>query len=127
MKAKGSVFGLVLASWVGLAIPVHAATADFQGNCSTSGSNVSCLFDAQRGSGSTCPGSAILTYSYSYGDGSGGLSGNPASHTYTAPLAGAYQVDLTVYCWDGNQASKTRWVCVAYSFPGCINNNGGWM
>ena len=127
MKAKGSVLGLVLASWVGLAIPAHAATADFQGNCSTSGSNVNCQFDAQRGSGSTCPGSAILTYSYSYGDGSGGLSGNPASHTYTAPLSGAYQVDLTVYCWDGNQASKTRWVCIAYSFPGCINNNGGWM
>src|SRR6185295_9858674 len=90
MKVRRSVFGLVLVVLVAFAIPAHAATANFEGNCvtNTSTNNVDCQFDAQRGGGSTCPGSSILAYSYSYGDNSGGLAGNPASHTYTTPLAG---------------------------------------
>lgn len=118
----GSTLGLILA----LTAPAYAATANFQGNCSTSGSSVNCLFDAQRGGGSSCPGSAILAYAWSYGDGTGGLAGNLTSHTYTAPLSGAYRVDLTVHCWDGTQATRTRWVCIAFGVPGCIFNNSGW-
>jgi hypothetical protein len=123
---SGSILGLVLA----LPILSYAATADFQGSCMTTGSptapSVDCLFDAQRGSGSSCPGSAILSYSWSYGDGTGGLAGSLTSHTYTSPLAGSYRVDLLVTCWDGSQATRTRWVCIAFGFPGCIKNNAGW-
>ncbi len=109
------------------AAPAQAATADFLGNC-TSGTSIGCQFDAQQGSGTSCPGSFIWKYSWVYGDGSSsGLTGNSlVSHTYTSPFAAAYQVDLTIFCWDGNQASKTRFVCVSAGFPGCIFLDSGW-
>ena len=69
---------------------------------------------------------AILSYSWSFGDGTGGLGGVPTNHTYTAPLAPYYKVDLLVTCWDGNQATKSRYVCISIGFWGCILNNAGW-
>jgi len=111
------------------AVPAMAATANFQGNCSTSGSNVSCTFDELRpaGSPSSCPGSFIYFSNWTFGDGNSLFTGSSSvSHTYTAPLAGAYSVTLNVYCADGNSPQITRWVCIAYGFPGCILNNNGW-
>lgn len=115
---------LLLAAVPSLAQP----TANFQGNCTSGGGSLSCQFDAQRGGGSSCPGSFIWKYSWEYGDGTySGLTGSSTvSHTYSAPLAAAYQVDLTVYCWDGSSATKTRSVCISIGVPGCIFINNGW-
>jgi PKD domain len=107
-----------------------AATANFQGDCSYSGSNLVCSFDALRPTTapSSCPNSFIWKYSWDYGDGSSsGLTGtNPVSHTYTAPLAGAYTVTLTVICWDGNMPNITRPVCISFGVPGCIAVGAGY-
>ncbi len=109
------------------AAPAAAATANFQGNCPVSGGNANCQFDAQRGGGSSCPGSFIYKYSWNFGDGTGALTGNSVvNHSYPAPGAGAYQVDLSVICWDGNIAYRTRHVCISFGFPGCILVNNGW-
>jgi PKD repeat protein len=107
----------------------QAATANFQGNCTTSGSNVSCTFDELRPSGSpsSCPGSYIWFSVWDFGDGNSQVTGNSTvSHTYTAPLAGSYQVDLSVVCADDNNPHVTRFVCISFGFPGCILNNNGW-
>lgn len=105
-----------------------AATANFQGNCPVSGGTASCQFDAQRGGGSSCPGSFIWKYSWDFGDGSTALTGSSLiSHSYPAPGAGSYTVTLTVLCWDGNAPTKVRNVCLSFSVPGCINANGGWL
>jgi PKD domain len=127
MRTKRNVFGLILGLLLAaFEAPAYAATADFQGNGSTSGPSVNCMFDAQRGSGSSCPGSSILTYSWSFGDGSGSLGGSLISHTYAPPLSSYYRVDLLVYCSDGTQATKTRYFCIFIGFSGCILNNHGW-
>lgn len=129
MRTKRNVLGLILGLLLAFGAPASAATADFQGKCTNPGStsgSVDCMFDAQRGSGSSCPGSSILTYSWSFGDGSGSLSGSLISHKYTPPLSSYYRVDLLVYCADGNQASTSRYVCINIGFWGCILPNHGW-
>jgi len=126
LKKQALILGAALGLTLVMTIPAHAATADFEGDCETVGTSVVCDFDTRRGSGSSCPGSSVLTYSWSWGDGTGGLSGNTATHTYTAPLASAYQIDLTVYCWDDTHATETRWLCISAGVPDCIDVNVGW-
>src|SRR3954453_16236636 len=48
----------------------QAATANFQGSCSTVGTSVTCTFDELRPSGSpsSCPGSYIYFSSWNFGD-----------------------------------------------------------
>ncbi|HET9228524.1 MAG TPA: PKD domain-containing protein [Thermoanaerobaculia bacterium] len=128
MKRAGFVLGLgVLVLLLGAA-SASAQTANFQGNCPVSGSTVNCQFDAQRGGGSSCPASFIWKYSWDYGDGTGsGLTGSSVvNHSYPAPGAGAYQVTLTVICWDGAMPTRTRWMCISFGVPGCILVNNGW-
>jgi len=112
----------------------EAATANFQGNCAWSGSNLNCVFDATKpsGSGSSCPaGTYITNYFWGYGDvndpsADGFTSSSFVSHTYTPPQDAAVQVQLAVYCSNGTSASTTRWICVSIGFPGCIHTGSGW-
>jgi hypothetical protein len=107
-----------------------AATANFQGNCSWSGSNLNCVFDALRpsGSGSSCPaGSFISNVFWDYGDGNSVFTTSTfVSHTYVPPQDAAYQVQLSIFCSDGSSASKSRWVCVSIGVPGCVQAGSGW-
>ena len=127
MKRAGFVLSLSLLV-LALGVPsASAATANFEGNCPTSGGSANCQFDAQRGGGSSCPNSFIWKYSWNFGDGTGVLTGNSlTSHSYPAPGNGAYEVLLTVICWDGEMPTRTRYVCIAWGFPGCILVNNGW-
>ena len=121
------IAGLIVLPLLFGAAPSSAATADFQGNCVNGSPYATCDFDAQRGSGSSCPGSFIWKYSWDFGDGTGAFTGSSTvTHQFAAPGAGAYQVTLNVICWDGNMANRTRWVCLSFGFPGCILVNNGW-
>ncbi|HEX6902173.1 MAG TPA: PKD domain-containing protein [Thermoanaerobaculia bacterium] len=119
---KRTVFCLIGGLLLVCGAQAQAATATFLGSC-TSGTSHACQFDA---SGSSCPGSSILTYSWSFGDASASLGGSLMNHTYTAPLSSYYKVDLLVYCADGSQATASRYVCVNIGFWGCIVPNRGW-
>jgi hypothetical protein len=114
-------------AFVVFALPARATdTASFQGNC-TSGT-LSCTFDAGRPSpGSQCA-TGIAEYAWSFGDTPVGwyyTAFSTISHTYSS--GGAYQVDLKVYCWDGNVPTATNYVCFSYSFMGCITPGNGWL
>src|SRR6185295_10764301 len=109
------------------ATPASAATANFQGNCTHSGSIVSCTFDGLRPSSnpSSCPGSFIWKYSWDFNDGSTALTGNnQITHDYDDSTD--YFPKLTVICWDGNTPNKTRHVCIHFGSPGCIQVGVGW-
>lgn len=101
-------------------------TATFQGNCTAS--TLSCNFDAGRPSpGSQCS-TGIAETAWSFGDTPIGwtyTAGTTISHTYSA--SGEYQVNLKVYCWDGQVPTATNYVCFSAGFPGCINAGGGWL
>jgi hypothetical protein len=122
-----------------LTASAHAATANFQGNCTKNASQTQmfCVFDAQRpaSSPSSCP-SGTPTYFWDYGDGSSPLwtSSSFVSHTYPLPIPSGtegypygYYVSLGVFCSDNSSASAKRYICVyGFGFPGCIFQDGQW-
>ena len=109
---------------------VEAATANFQGACSWSGSDLNCVFDALRpsGSGSACPGSSIANVSWDFGDGSNPIvtTSTFISHTYSPPQDAAYQVQLSISCADQTTADAWRGLCVSIGFANCIYIGQGW-
>jgi hypothetical protein len=130
-----SALRIVLLS-LGLACGAAAAqalTANFQANCSRAGSDINCVFDANRPSTgpSRCgDGSFPTGYSWSFGDGTAPVSGSNAfvGHTYYAPLPSWYQIDLTVSCASTGEQSVTvtRYLCLNFGGGGCIAANGTW-
>ena len=74
--------------------------------------DLSCTVDA---SGSSDPDGSVVSYSWSWGDGTQDGSGVTASHTFSA--ADTYQVTLTVTDNDGARASATRSVSVSAPQP----------
>lgn len=106
-----------------------AATANFQGVCvwNTVHTQYVCNFDATRptSSPSSCSGSFIWKYQWDFDDGSALLTGNPlAPHTF---LDGPERVvTLTVICWNGEIAIRSRHVCNRVGTPGCIKIDGRW-
>jgi hypothetical protein len=118
-----------------LTAPAQAGTANFGGKCSTSGSQMTCFFDALRGDSLGNPGSSCNSgtpqYYWDFGDftDSGSFSyNNLISHTYPLPVVSGtrgypygYYVNLWVQCPEGT-VQGTRYICVyGFGFPGCIS------
>jgi PKD repeat protein len=115
-----------------LAASVQAATANFQANCSYSGLDINCVFDANRPSTSPSrcgDGSLPTAYFWDFGDG-GSTYGASAfvSHTYYAPQPSWYEINLSVFCTNTGEQSvtKTRYLCLNFGGGGCIAANGTW-
>jgi hypothetical protein len=130
----------ILVGSMALTASAHAATANFQGNCTKNSNQTQmyCVFDALRptSSPSSCT-SGAPSYTWKFGDGSPPLSTSTSfvSHGYPLPIVSGtegypygYYVDLTVYCSaDGSSASARRYICVyGFGYPGCIFQDGQW-
>ena len=128
------------ALWIGLvllvagsALPVEAASAEFQGNCTNiAGTPLQtwCAFDAQRTpSGSTptsCSPSFVSTYFWDFGDGTSFFTSNDKPlHIYYGQ--GAWWIDLGVFCADGSSDVATHCMVNYIGIYGCILPGGGWM
>jgi hypothetical protein len=131
MMRKLTLPGILVVLGAVLAVPVWAASANFQANCD-SGIPTDCVFDPTRTpSGQTataCPGSSIKKYFWDFGDGTSFFvtpPPNQTSHTYTGSVSYA-DVCLTVFC--NNNTSKTTCHCFSNVFGvnGCIIPGGGW-
>ena len=81
----------------------QSPTASFTDDCT----DLSCNFD---GNGSTDPDGTIVSYAWTFGDGSS-ASGATPSNTYAA--AGSYDVSLTVTDDDGATDTETRTITVS--------------
>jgi PKD repeat protein len=125
--------GLFALGFAVLAASAQAATANFQANCSYSGSNINCVFDANRptSSPSRCgDGSYPTAYFWDFGDGGSvyGATSAFVGHTYYAPLPSWYEINLTIFCTNTGEQSvtKTRDICRNFGAPGCIYVDGTW-
>jgi len=124
--------GLFVLGFAVLAASAQAATANFQANCSYSGSNINCVFDANRPSTSPSrcgDGSFPTAYFWDYGDGSSYYGSSAfVSHTYYAPLPSWYEINLSVFCTNTGEQSVTATgvICLTYGGGGCIYVNGTW-
>ncbi len=96
-RASGGTFADSFTISRAVSPPNQPPVAAFTSTCS----NLACSFDA---SGSYDP-DGVITYGWSFGDGSTGSGGFP-SHTYVA--AGTYQVALTVTDDQGATATTSR-------------------
>ena len=133
MSTRGMFVALALA-FVLASTPAQAATANFQGNCTTSsGSPISCLFSpnkAPQGQPFTgCNGNGLSSYSWDFGDGTSAttfptVDFGRASHTYPSGFLGVF-VDLTVHCSNGDSATVRHCVTTNPS-AGCVVVNLGW-
>jgi PKD repeat protein len=89
--------------------PAFPPIVSLQGGCD----ELDCSFN---GSGSRDPDGVIVSYAWTFGDGSSGL-GHTVTHTYAAP--GTYAVTLTVTDDDGLSTSETRnqttWITRAHA------------
>lgn len=112
-----------------VATPAMAASANFQGNCTSAFPN-DCVFDPQRTpSGQTataCPGSSVKRYFWDFGDGTSFFVTPPphqTSHTYTSFLT--TNICLTVFCNDNTSSTKCHTFSNVVGLPG-VMPGAGW-
>ena len=94
------------------ALPVAVAGDDQTVEFDSDTNSVSVSFDGSNSydpDNGTNPGDGIVSYNWSFGDGSTGTGATP-SHTYTAP--GIYDVTLTIKDDEGDKASDSMTVTV---------------
>lgn len=124
MKQAWILVGCALMLSLFAASPAAAYSANFCGQCDTQADgSMDCSFTPTI----SCSPSTFWKANWSYGDGGTLFTGSTGTvnHTYNAPLAGGYSVQLSVYCLDGTVINVTRWLCVGGCVPGGIVPNTG--
>lgn len=126
--------GFVLLLAMGSTLPVLAAHADFQGNCtnSTPGGSLrtDCVFNSNRApswsSPTTCSPSSVTNYFWDYGDGtdSGFITTTSVSHTYFG--GGDWTICLSVFCANGTSDTECHCMINNLGINGCILPGAGW-
>lgn len=132
MKMPKLVLLASLLALVAMALPLAAATADFQGNCA-SGIPTNCVFDATKtsstGPGTSCAPSTISIYFWDFDNTTTTddlwTTSSFVSHTYT----GAYcdVVRMTVFCANGTSDTRTIGLCNTFGVGGWIRPGAGWL
>jgi hypothetical protein len=120
MKRTLMSFAFAALALAAVAIPAHAATADFDGYCTPI--SYTCDFDSaytsSGGSGTSCSPFTISSYSWTFTNNTATASGSTATHTFASNAGGNATLQIT--CSNGSTASKTRPVCFSFGVPGCI-------
>ncbi|HEX3529357.1 MAG TPA: hypothetical protein VH988_20055 [Thermoanaerobaculia bacterium] len=124
MKSTLLSLTFAAAALAAVAVPAHATSVDFQGNCIPI--SHTCDFDSGRGSGTACTAPLTITaYSWSFTNNTGTATGATATHTFASSAGGSITLQIT--CSDNSTASKTRSACFSFGFPGCIiPDNDAW-
>jgi hypothetical protein len=131
MKKSNLVLLASLLLLSSLALPLYAATADFQGLCAA-GIPTNCVFDATRtssfGPGTSCAPSTVNQYFWNFNTTitTDDLFTTSSFVAYTYPAAYCDFVNLAVFCNNGQSPTWTNCLCNNIGINGCIRPGAGW-
>ena len=113
------------------ALPLLAASANFQGNCAA-GIPTSCVFNANRTpagqTATSCSPSTVSQYFWDFNSTitTDDLFTTSSFVSYTYPGQYCDFVDMAVFCNNGMSATKSHCICNYLGFGGCIIPGAGW-